>query len=1044
MKNRDAEQSGYILSMALLLLVVCAIILTSVTVAISRKWNATQQELLVQQELMTYNTAVTQLDLCMTEVPSDAALVPALDTSPCNADWTTISGATNCGDGTHARCWRVAGFDPGVLKLVSGAGNRDVAEARIQIAVGCIGAVVMERDCDRLGLIKRRYYRNTFLQYQLHYDIQELSPRALQAVRGVFQEVIDPVVAFVTGDIFNGPVRLNTTQIFYCGTPGPSFGASVSILGHVDPAFVEHDSCVSGGGPPTVDLERVTVPLSVDEVDCSSVLPVHESDGIGWADEQSSILDSASEVNIISVNPLPKDVSSHPAKVIKYDMPHPDDADAAAPFTVYGVLQSGQSVTVVATGDIIVSDDLNAPDGLISLVSQCGDVLLEPDLAGAGCLDITHSITLHNVAILTPNGSMWMQDWDKPICPDGSAPTFKLVGSVASEYMGLHGIADDQGEPRTGWNRVFIYPEYFWLQRPVWWPKMTQGEWLPTETVATAGLPPQSDLLVVPSVVTVTEGSTATAMFEVRLTTPPSGNVTVATLLAPSSALVVTPATMTFAPADWSRSQVVTVDAAAYQDADTTVTTFQVELTTMSSDSLYNSLTTQVDVLVNDDDSPGLLLAPTFLLVDEGADATFTVRLTTAPSADVSLSLMSDNTSAATIAPATWMFTTSDWAIEQTITVTGVNDSDANDETLAVLLAAMSADSDYVGKTASIPVTVTDDDTPALVVAPSSVAVAENATATFDVSLASQPTGPVVVGVSSGDTAVATVNPPSLTFTDTNWNTDQVVTITGADDADFDDDNTSIELNSTSIDTDYNGITAAVQVDVTDVDAAGAELVISPDEIVIPDDSGHGRQFNVSLSVAPSADVSVTIASAPATLYFSPSQTLTFTPANWATPQQVGMNDGGNSGEAETTLTLTGSLGGYDGVTGEVLVYIVDDEDTNATHPILGVPIAESFSAPSSPRPLQQAANRLICDVPNGTATLRWRSPGGSSPPVAGYEVTSTDTIGTSSTAITADKTATLDFVPQGTLTVTLTAFNFNSDDLARQDSSPLISDLTC
>ena len=56
-------------------------------------------------------------------------------------------------------------------------------------------------------------------------------------------------------------------------------------------------------------------------------------------------------------------------------------------------------------------------------------------------------------------------------------------------------------------------------------------------------------------------------------------------------------------------------------------------------------------------------------------------------------------------------------------------------------------------------------------------------TATFAVKLESKPTGDVVLGVASSDTTEGTVSPSSLTFTDSNWDTAQTVTLTGVDDA---------------------------------------------------------------------------------------------------------------------------------------------------------------------------------------------------------------------------------------------------------------------
>ena len=55
-------------------------------------------------------------------------------------------------------------------------------------------------------------------------------------------------------------------------------------------------------------------------------------------------------------------------------------------------------------------------------------------------------------------------------------------------------------------------------------------------------------------------------------------------------------------------------------------------------------------------------------------------------------------------------------------------------------------------------------------------------TATFQLTLSSQPIADVVVTVSSGDTTEGTVAPASVTFTRANWNTPQTVTVTGVND----------------------------------------------------------------------------------------------------------------------------------------------------------------------------------------------------------------------------------------------------------------------
>ena len=80
-------------------------------------------------------------------------------------------------------------------------------------------------------------------------------------------------------------------------------------------------------------------------------------------------------------------------------------------------------------------------------------------------------------------------------------------------------------------------------------------------------------------------------------------------------------------------------------------------------------------------------------------------------------------------------------------------------------------------------VTVTDDDTPGLVLSATDLGVAEGGDGTFTVALATQPTGSVTVTVSSGDTGAATASPASLSFTTANYSTSQTVTVTGVQDA---------------------------------------------------------------------------------------------------------------------------------------------------------------------------------------------------------------------------------------------------------------------
>ena len=98
---------------------------------------------------------------------------------------------------------------------------------------------------------------------------------------------------------------------------------------------------------------------------------------------------------------------------------------------------------------------------------------------------------------------------------------------------------------------------------------------------------------------------------------------------------------------------------------------------------------------------------------ESGGTATFTVKLNSQPTADVSVAVSSSDTSEGTVSPSSLTFTTSNYNSAQTVTVTGVNDSsfDGNISFSIVLAAASSSDSNYNGLNPSdVSVTNTDDD----------------------------------------------------------------------------------------------------------------------------------------------------------------------------------------------------------------------------------------------------------------------------------------------------------------------------------------------
>ena len=158
-----------------------------------------------------------------------------------------------------------------------------------------------------------------------------------------------------------------------------------------------------------------------------------------------------------------------------------------------------------------------------------------------------------------------------------------------------------------------------------------------------------------------------------------------------------------------------------------------------------------------------------------GVQAHLQVRLRGIPSATVTVGVVNSNTGKVTVSPASLAFTTTDWNVFQYLTINSVDDSDASDETATLTLSGTGL------TTTTVTVDVADHEMSLTL--PASVSVTEGEMATFDVRLASVPSArfPRTVNVSSDDAAV-TVAPSSLTFTSTDWDEAQTVTVTAEQD----------------------------------------------------------------------------------------------------------------------------------------------------------------------------------------------------------------------------------------------------------------------
>ena len=277
-------------------------------------------------------------------------------------------------------------------------------------------------------------------------------------------------------------------------------------------------------------------------------------------------------------------------------------------------------------------------------------------------------------------------------------------------------------------------------------------------------------VVLTPSTLEVDEGDATGVTYTVQLATQPSETVTVTVTGHSGTDVTLDKTTLSFTTTTWDTPQTVTVKASDDADgADDAVT-----LTHTAAGGEYADVTATLAVTVVDDDR-AIVLTPSTLEVDEGeaTGQSYTVKLSTQPSEQVTVTVTGHSGTDLTLDKTTLTFTTTTWNNAQTVTVKASGDADGTDE--AVTLTHTAAGGEYAGATATLAVTVVDDDR-AIVLTPSTLEVDEgDATGeTYTVKLATQPSQSVTVTVSGQAgtdlTLTGLSSTSTLTFTTTTWN----------------------------------------------------------------------------------------------------------------------------------------------------------------------------------------------------------------------------------------------------------------------------------
>ena len=316
---------------------------------------------------------------------------------------------------------------------------------------------------------------------------------------------------------------------------------------------------------------------------------------------------------------------------------------------------------------------------------------------------------------------------------------------------------------------------------------------------------------------------------------------------------------------------------------------------------------------------------------------TYTVVLTSEPTETVTVTATSGDEAAVTVSPTTLTFTTGNWSTAQTVTVTAVEDANADDESVRVTHTAASSDTAYNLTGDVVTVTVDDDEVAAVSVSFGSgpYSVSEGGTVSVEVSLSADPDRRVEItltalpqgGADSGD---YTAELTGLVFTSDNWDTAQTVTVTAVDDR-VDDDGESVVLRFNSLPAGVSaGVPAAATVTITDNDTAGV-TVVSAGSLPSPVGEGGMGTYTVVLDSQPLGNVTVTPTSGDLDVVSVSPTSLTFTTGNWATAQTVTVtaeqDDNADDESVDVSHMVVSSADAvYDAVTAAgVRVEVADD-----------------------------------------------------------------------------------------------------------------------
>ena len=349
-----------------------------------------------------------------------------------------------------------------------------------------------------------------------------------------------------------------------------------------------------------------------------------------------------------------------------------------------------------------------------------------------------------------------------------------------------------------------------------------------------------------------------------------------------------------------------------------------------------------VTITLKDDDLPDVVIDPTALAVPEGGSNTYTVKLTTEPTGNVTIGMITGLSATDISVDRTMLtFTRNNWNQPQEMTVRAVEDEDAIVDDPVTLMHTVSGGGYGDVEVDDVVVTITENDAPVLSIADVSLEEAD-ADMTFTVKMDRESGNLVTVRYATEDgTATAGDDYTAVSATTLEFSageTEKTFTVPILDDDIDEGDETFTVTLSTPINAIFSGGATTVSATGTIIDEDREPIVtLTPVAQSVAEDAGS-MAFTVTLDAESSKEITVDYATSDGTAtepddYGQKTGTLTFSPGESLTEVvTVSIEDDELDEDNETfTMTLSAPVNAVfagDASAINATGTITDDDDT--------------------------------------------------------------------------------------------------------------------